>query len=292
MIIEQTFNTGSVILNYMEGSSSGIPLVLLHGIPGRWQEFLPIIPALSLQWRIFALDFRGQGKSGRTPGQYHSKYYVDDVTIFLKNLGEPAFIFGQSAGGMVALKVAAQSPEIVHALVVGDSPIDIPWLLAWMNSDGFTQVFSALRSIAQRDQPPTELMKVLADIPISIPGKDTPICYADSPDVDKVHLLKLATILSYLDPGVLEYHAEGRAQEYLEGYDMNEILTMITCPVLLLQGNPSLGGMMTDQVVSEVLSRLPTTIHVLMEKAGHDLGLDTWEVAPLLSVVNSFLHSL
>jgi pimeloyl-ACP methyl ester carboxylesterase len=45
-----------------------------------------------------------------------------------------------------------------------------------------------------------------------------------------------------MDPGVLEYHAEGRAREFIEGFDLDKILERITSPVLLLQGNHSLGG--------------------------------------------------
>ena len=95
-----------------------------------------------------------------------------------------------------------------------------------------------------------------------------------------------------MDPGVLEYHAEGRAREFLEGFDLDQILACITCPVLLLQGNPSLGGMMTNEVVKHVQSILPNTTHVLIEAAGHGLGLDTWEVSPLIRAVTSFLESL
>ena len=95
-----------------------------------------------------------------------------------------------------------------------------------------------------------------------------------------------------MDPGVLEYHAEGRAREFLEGFDLDKVLERITSPVLLLQGNPLLGGMMTNEAVKHVQSILPNAMHVLIETAGHDLGLDTWEVSPLLRAVTSFLGSL
>jgi pimeloyl-ACP methyl ester carboxylesterase len=90
----------------------------------------------------------------------------------------------------------------------------------------------------------------------------------------------------------LEYHAEGRASEFLEGFDLDQILARITCPVLFLQGNPSLGGMMTNEVVKHVQIILPNAMHVLIETSGHGLGLDTWEVSPLIRAVTSFLESL
>ena len=293
MLKERSFNTGTTEINFAEGPHLGPPLVLLHGLPGRWQEFLPIMPTMSLQWHTYALDFRGQGKSGRVPGQYLSKYYAADVVKFLQQqLDEPAILFGESAGGMVALGVAAQRPELVRAIVVGDSPIDMNVLVGWMTSEGFQHYFSALRELSGLDHSIAELTRQIADIPIQVPGQDTRIRYGDSPGVDAIQIQQLAITLSHMDPGVLEYHAEGRAREFLEGFDLDKVLGRITSPVLLLQGNPSLGGMMTNEAVKHVQSILPNAMHVLIETAGHDLGLDTWEVSPLLRAVTSFLGSL
>jgi pimeloyl-ACP methyl ester carboxylesterase len=293
MLKESSFNTGTTEINFAEGSRSGLPLVLLHGLPGRWQEFLPIMPTLSLLWHTYALDFRGQGKSGRVPGQYLSKYYGIDVEQFLRRqVNEPAILFGVSAGGAVALTVAASCPELVRAVVLGDPPIDMHELVAWMTSEGFKYWFSALRELAGLNLSIAELSRRIADIPVQVPGKDTRIRYADSPGVDGIHIQQLAITLSHMDPGVLEYHAEGRVREFLEGFDLDQILGRITCPVLLLQGNPILGGMMTNQVVKHVQSILPNAMHVLIETAGHGLGLDTWEVSPLIRAVTGFLESL
>jgi len=293
MLIERSFNTGTTKINFAECPHSGPPVVLLHGLPGRWQEFLPIMPTMSLQWHTYALDFRGQGKSGRVPGQYLSKYYVADVENFLQQqLDEPAILFGLSAGGLVALSVAAQCPELVRAIVVGDSPIDMDILVGWMTSEGFQHYFFALRELAGLDHSIVELTRQIADIPIQVPGQDTRIRYGDSPGVDAIQIQQLAITLSHMDPGVLEYHSGGRAREFLEGFDLDQILARITCPVLLLQGNPSLGGMMTNEVVKHVQSILPNAMHVLLETADHGLGMDTWEVAPLIRAVTSFLESL
>lgn len=293
MLKESSFNTGTTEINFAEGPHPGPPLVLLHGLPGHWQEFLPIMPTLSLLWHTYALDFRGQGKSGRVPGQYLSKYYGVDVEQFLRQqLNEPAILFGLSAGGAVALAVAATCPELVRAIVVGDPPIDMDELVAWMTSEGFKYWFSALRELAGLDLSIMALSRRIADIPVQVPGQDTRIRYGDSPGVDAIQIQQLAITLSHMDPGVLEYHAEGRAREFLEGFDLDQILARITCPVLFLQGNPSLGGMMTNEVVKHVQSILPNAMHVLIETAGHGLGFDIWEVSPLIRAVTSFLESL
>ncbi len=294
MIRERKIRVGSVEINCAEGPQSGLPLVLLHGLPGRWQELMPLMPTLIPRWQVFALDFRGQGKSGRAPGQYQAKYYVADVAQFLQQqLAEPAILFGHSAGGAVALNVAAQIPGHVKAVIIGDSPIDLKVLIGWMTSDGFKRHFSALQKIAElEDRSVQEIAGEIGNISVQVPGQDVQIRYGDSPGVDEIHIQQLAITLSQMDPGVLEYHATGRAKEFLEGFDLDEILEKIECPILLLQGNPSLGGMMTDDVVNHIKSRLPGAVHSLLEAFGHGLGLDIWEVSSLLRSMMSFLDML
>ena len=292
-MIEKTLRTKDVTINYAEAPSSGPLLILLHGYPGRWQEFLPIMPDLAFSYHLYALDLRGQGKSGRTAGQYHSKFFGKDLLSFLKHeFSEQVILFGMSAGGLVALDVAAQVPRRVKALILGDSPIDFKWLKALMKSDEFINLFSAFRDLAGPDKSLAHIFKDLREIPVHIPGETEPVRYADQPGLDAIDLLRYAKTLSMLDPGVLDYHAEGRVDEFLEGFELREMLHNITCPVLLVKGNPNLGGMMTDESVDFALNELPNATHVLIEGAGHDLGLDSWDANPLLRVISGFLEAL
>lgn len=167
MFEERKYETDGLSLNYAEGPISGPPLVLLHGIPGRWQEFLPIIPYLMVQWHIYALDFRGQGKSDHVAGRYHSSFYSKDLVPFMKQqVTEPVILFGNSAGGLIALDAAAKAPECVKAIVVGDSPIDTEWLLGWMKSPGFKALFSAWRALAGPKHTIADMVRELAAIPV------------------------------------------------------------------------------------------------------------------------------
>ena len=293
MLSEKTLPTEELIINYAEVPSSGPALILLHGIPGRWQEFLPIMPDLAMKYHLYALDFRGQGKSGRTPGEYHAKYYGEDILSFLtREFDEPVILFGMSAGGLVALDVAAQAPGRVKAVIVGDSPIDLVRLITWMESEDFMDLFSAFRDLAGLGKPLAQLSNDLAEIKVNIPGKQGPIRYADQPGMDALELRQFAKTLSMLDPGVLDYHAEGRAEEYLEGFDLVEMLPKITCPVLLVQGNPNLGGMLTDESVEFALAALPDAVSVLIEGSGHDLLVNNWKEQSLLRAIFTFLDTI
>jgi hypothetical protein len=182
---------------------------------------------------------------------------------------------------------------MIKGVILGDSPIEREVLISWMTSAEFKQHFSELREISKRkDQSIREIVERIADIPVKVPGQDEEIRYGDSPGMDVIRIQQLAMVLAEMDPGVLEYHATGRAVEFLEGLDFDNCLGKINCPVLLLQADPALGGMMTNAGVQRVKSVLPDTEHAFFKSIGHDLGLETWNVAPWLRVVTNFLTML
>ena len=109
---------------------------------------------------------------------------------------------------------------------------------------------------------------------------------------DMVNIQGFAAVLYEMDPGVLDYHASGRVGEFLEVFNFDQFLNDIQCPLLLVQGSPDLGGMMTDGAVQHVKSIVPQTEHALLKASGHDLGLDSWDVAPLLRVIVNFLNTM
>jgi pimeloyl-ACP methyl ester carboxylesterase len=121
---ENRFNTGAIEINYAEGPDSGPPLVLLHGLAARWQLFMPLIPALSQEWHIYAPDFRGHGTSGRQDGHYVLEDYMADTVAFLRGIvRQPAVLYGHSLGGWVAMEIAGAYPDLVRGIVVGDSAL-------------------------------------------------------------------------------------------------------------------------------------------------------------------------
>ena len=68
---EKFFDTGKVKINYLDyGSSSVEPLIMLHGGAWCWQEYLSLIPSLSERWHTYALDLRGNGRSGWVAGHF------------------------------------------------------------------------------------------------------------------------------------------------------------------------------------------------------------------------------
>jgi pimeloyl-ACP methyl ester carboxylesterase len=272
MLTEKTFDTGTVAIHYVEGPPSGKPLVLLHGVTTWWQTFLPVLPNFVIRYHIYALDLRGHGRSGRTPGAYSISNDVADVTAFLRDcVQEPAVLLGWSLGSMVAIFVAAAAPELVRAVVLDDPP------LAMLTDDdsslaGVYDWFGLLRDLLTH---PASLDDRLAAITALNPEDD---------DVQNRRRLKM---YSGFDPEHLTFLIE---RKRFDQKRLEEVLPRITCPVLLVQADVSVGGVLDDQTVQAALPMLADYALVRMQGLGHDLHAE--QPASFSRIVINFLESL
>lgn len=121
MMEEKTCLVNGVSLFYLEGPSNGKPLLLIHGITNNRHSFDSLIPLLESSFQLFLIDLRGHGKSQRITSGYKIVDMVADIEQFvLKIVLEKCFIYGHSLGGLIALKLSVDHPEIVHSIVIGD----------------------------------------------------------------------------------------------------------------------------------------------------------------------------
>ncbi len=93
----------------------GEPLILLHGGFGAGELFEPILPALSAERRVIAVDLPGHGGSPDPGRPLRAESFADDIAALLT---EPTDVMGYSLGGMTALRLAIQHPGLVRRLVL------------------------------------------------------------------------------------------------------------------------------------------------------------------------------
>ncbi|MFW9922560.1 MAG: alpha/beta fold hydrolase [Candidatus Thorarchaeota archaeon] len=123
-IIEKFYHTGEIIMNYVVGPDSGIPLVFIPGQSVTWEEYTLLLPILADKFHVYAVSLRGHGKSSWTPGKYTFNQLGADMTAFLKDIvGRPAIVIGNSSGGVLTAWLAANSPEFVKAIILEDPPL-------------------------------------------------------------------------------------------------------------------------------------------------------------------------
>ncbi len=99
---------------------SGPPLLLLHGGLSNSDELLNSIGrGLSESYRVVAFDRRGHGYTADTDAAFHyADMAAETIGVLEKVVGGPAHLVGWSDGGIIALLVALQRPDLVRRMVV------------------------------------------------------------------------------------------------------------------------------------------------------------------------------
>jgi len=112
---------GDVRVRYVDVAATGEdgpPLVLLHGIASRLEEYEDLIDRLRARRRVVALDLPGNGYSDKPARRYTLAFLEDAVLGLLDHLGLPyADLAGGSLGGNLALRLAHREPRRFRRLV-------------------------------------------------------------------------------------------------------------------------------------------------------------------------------
>lgn len=119
---------GVKIAGRVTGDPDSMPLVLLHGAGSDKSTWDAVAPTFASTHRVYAVDLRGFGESGR-PGQYSFAAMRDDVLGLLDLIDAARVdVIGHSMGGSVAWLIAQAQPDRVAHLVIEDSPLPKPGL--------------------------------------------------------------------------------------------------------------------------------------------------------------------
>jgi pimeloyl-ACP methyl ester carboxylesterase len=116
---------GSYRIHYFAGGANGEdrPLVLIHGLGGRAQDWAPMMPSLMRSgYRVYAIDLLGFGQSDRPDVDYSIALQDQILQQFFESQGlTRADLGGWSMGGWVALRFTLAHPERVRRVFVDDS---------------------------------------------------------------------------------------------------------------------------------------------------------------------------
>ncbi|MFA5247626.1 MAG: alpha/beta hydrolase [Patescibacteria group bacterium] len=310
---EKKFNTGKVTLNYVEGLDNGPPLLFIPGQMEFWQGYELVMPHFSKKYHIFVVDVRGHGKSTRTPGEYSYNIIGEDLKEFLKSIvKKPAIVSGLSSGAILSLWLAANAPENVSVAISEDPPL-----------------FSSMHPRIKEEKFMHRLFETAIET-LGKPKRDIKGFFAKQgiPIKDKEKLLMMPSFIAIYRSISLEINKKIRPSkpydllnarfdqraglkfisEYdvdfskatidgrlTEGFDPEETLKKIKCPVLLIHAYWSrhktwgLLGALDDNDVEKIRS-IVKNIRVTKVNAMHDVHLTKPKI--FIKTVNDFLQSL
>jgi len=126
---------------YYEITGTGQPLILLHGGFGNTEMFMPARAALAKNYKVIAVDLQGHGRTADIDRPIVPDSMANDIAALIKELNlEKTNIVGYSLGGMVALRLAIQHPELLQKVVLVSCPFKrkgwFPDLLAQQDQMG------------------------------------------------------------------------------------------------------------------------------------------------------------
>ena len=265
-ISEYQLQLGDRHINYAEGPNNGPPLLLIHGISGRWQDWSRVFDGFAADWHVFAIDLRGHGKSSWVPDGYHWRSYALDQVEFIERVIETTtFVVGHSLGGATALGLNAERPDLVTAAVYEDPPL---FLHRRWEGNQFRNSFTATLEVL--DTKP-DIETVFAHV------KET------SQEMDDALCRERAEKLLAMDPDVFRTTLSGRSRA---NYRTEDVLARAKSPGLLLQADPWLGSALNDEEAAEAMRILPDAEFEKWEDSGH--GMHSQFPERFLSRVNSF----
>jgi pimeloyl-ACP methyl ester carboxylesterase len=113
----------SINTTYVNQGTGGTPILLLHGFDSSVLEFRQLIPLLTAENEIWAVDMLGFGFTNRLSGiTYNSTAIKTHLYYFWKTMiHQPIILVGASMGGAAAIDFTLTFPEIVQKLILINS---------------------------------------------------------------------------------------------------------------------------------------------------------------------------
>ncbi len=99
---------------------TGRPVLLIHGFGasiGHWRKNIDAL--VDGGYRVYVLDLLGFGASTKAPIEYNMQLWAELIADFSDaHIQEPAFLVGNSIGGLIALTTLANRPELCAGAIL------------------------------------------------------------------------------------------------------------------------------------------------------------------------------
>jgi pimeloyl-ACP methyl ester carboxylesterase len=106
-------------------AGSGTPVALVHGLSGSSRWWSKNIDALAAGHLVAAVDLTGFGRNRRFLGlPAVMPSFGEETSLlarWLETFGEPVHLIGHSMGGALAIRLAAERPDLVRSLILVNS---------------------------------------------------------------------------------------------------------------------------------------------------------------------------
>jgi len=265
-----TVETNGVKLHYTRTGGDKAPIVLAHGLTDNRLAWTKLARVLEPTYDLIMVDARGHGLSDQPESGYAPLDHMRDLAGVIQALGlQKPIVMGHSMGAITTSLLCGEYPELVRAAVLED-PV---W--RWPTSPAKSaaekqQLYEGWRSrLAHR--------KTLSVEESFIRGRrERPLWSTEDHDSDvpakhQVAMQALDFILA---------HESTWTQD----------VSKFQAPVLLIYGNPALGGIVGADVAAEARRINGLVEPVQIPSAGHSIRRE--QFAEYVAVLREFLARL
>ncbi|TPI14526.1 3-oxoadipate enol-lactonase [Mesorhizobium sp. B4-1-3] len=256
---------GGVALHhrYIEAKDTSRPIIFINSLGTDFRIWDDVIARLNGEMPMLVYDKRGHGLSDIGSGVRSIDDHVDDLSALIDHFGfNKVVLYGLSVGGMVAQGLCARRPELVQALILGDTAHKIGTAESW-NSRIATVGRDGIEAIADA----------------VLKGRFTPEFHAR-------RAADLAGCRNMLTRQALPGYI-GTCMAVRDA-DFTESARRIAVPTLCIVGD--LDGSTPPELVRSLADLIPGARFEVIRNAGHIPGIEQPEA--LTALIRGFVASL
>jgi pimeloyl-ACP methyl ester carboxylesterase len=179
-------------------------------------------------------------------------------------IGAPAVVAGHSLGGLVAAALAADTPTLVRGVSLEDPPMYLGDMTRFRQTafyDGFVALRRMLHEHAAASGKFDDLLLRVGQQPA---GDGRTLAEAKSAEDVRYR----AEQLDHLDPRALDAAIDGSV---FHGFEPDDLLAQIRCPVHLLAGQADLGSALIAADVDRLVHTVPDCTVTMVNGVGHGI---------------------
>lgn len=251
-------------LHYIE-CGEGEPVVLVHGSLGDYRAWLGQIGLFSEEYRVISYSRRYHYPNPwpQNATDFTADIHAKDLVAFINalNLGK-VHLVGHSYGGLTALLVARNNPELVRSLTLGEAAAQS---LTVTSSEGKSLFQNFMQNSISPSHKAFENGQIEEGIRLFINGVLGEGSYENLPPIAHIFMLENAREIMGQIKGINDEEID-----FFPALTCNDA-KQITVPTLILNGEVSPGFL---GLINDALERcLPNNKRAVISAASHDLKI-------------------
>ena len=238
------------VISYRE-AGTGVPVVILHGLGGRSESWVPQYEALSDKYRVIGWDAPGYNESSEMPEQEPmiqdygriAKCFVDAMAL------DRFHLVGHSVGTCISAYLHKAHPEQLISLTLAEAVI----------GNGSDTKESQDAAIAARKKDFEDLG------PVEVAKKKTPNSLSSNAD-----LAAIQAAIAFASKVKVDGHLKLAAA--LIRCNIFDFITPLACPAMIIAGSDDRSA--PPEFVKKIAESYPGINHQIIDGIGHQIAFE------------------